>query len=801
MEKNSKSKRIIAFILVICLIFLVALTFTIFIKEKGAPEIEVLRGLNKVSLGGEGYEFKNTAVNYVSSETLFIIYNNGSSDLIVENIYFTEGDINHFVLGSPELPIKIEKGNYVGFSLAFSPRSVGFKKAVVAIINNDPDEGMYTFNITGTAIAAPSPENVRALAENERVTITWDNVASAISYNIYWSKTPGVSKSTGNIIRNVTSPYVHSNLTNGVTYYYIVTAKNAHGEGAESIEVSAKPGKTYYVDYRNGDDANNGLTPETAWKTLDKVNSMIFKPGEHILFKRGGLWHGRLEIRSSGSKGNPITFGAYGEGDKPILIGRGSVSGWDNPFNWTRCGKNIWRIYYGPYKIASRVWLSGVEYTKAQTLADVNETYRWYFDYENSWLYVYAESNPALYYSNIEESMALEGVVIRILNQKYVNIRDLDVRGGRASIEIIASSHIIIEDCNIGLYAGHIGIWISGNYWEPDKTPSNYGIIRRCIIDSGYRLSYYYEKAQTEDGIHMRNNVNYWEIYDNVIVDWGHSGIDLWQELENTTVSFNKIYSNFITSKDISYGRGFAIKGREGGAQFNEFYGNIIQDTTVGNEVGGDHNLICYNIIWKVKTTSVYSASSNLSPGIALTPAFSGNPDYVSNYNKIYNNVICEADGAGIEVRGWPKGYSIRYNEIKNNIIYNCGKNSDYEGHRNIGLYVFPIGWGEDATATATENIFQNNIIYNEGAENIVSYNGTAMTVEIFNSMNGTFNNIISGNLQLDPKFINADYGIFMLQYFSPAIDAGVDVGLTKDFEGIAVPQGKSVDIGAFEFH
>jgi len=113
----------------------------------------------------------------------------------------------------------------------------------------------------------------------------------------------------------------------------------------------------------------------------------------------------------------------------------------------------------------------------------------------------------------------------------------------------------------------------------------------------------------------------------------------------------------------------------------------------------------------------------------------------------------------------------------------------------------FPIGWGENATATATDNIFENNIIYNAGVENVVSYNGTAMNVDEFNNMNGTNNDTISGNLQSDPKFVNPENCNFMLQYLSPAIDAGVYVGLTRDFEGVAVPQGTAVDIGAFEYH
>jgi len=55
-----------------------------------------------------------------------------------------------------------------------------------------------------------------------------------------------------------------------------------------------------------------------------------------------------------------------------------------------------------------------------------------------------------------------------------------------------------------------------------------------------------------------------------------------------------------------------------------------------------------------------------------------------------------------------------------------------------------------------------------------------------------------------NPQFTNApnysQAADFKLQGYSPAIDAGVDVGLTRDFEGIPVPQGLAPDIGAYEY-
>jgi hypothetical protein len=80
-------------------------------------------------------------------------------------------------------------------------------------------------------------------------------------------------------------------------------------------------GTVYYVDATNGSDANNGLTPENPWKTINKVNNSIFVPGDSILFKRGETWRETLTPPSHGSSSNNITFGAYGTGDLPKIDG------------------------------------------------------------------------------------------------------------------------------------------------------------------------------------------------------------------------------------------------------------------------------------------------------------------------------------------------------------------------------------------------------------------------------------------------------------------------------------------------
>ena len=86
-----------------------------------------------------------------------------------------------------------------------------------------------------------APQNVVSSNANSQAILSWGKVNGATEYRIYWSTKAGVSKETGTMIPSVSSPYTHTGLTNGVTYYYVVTAVNQYGESAESNEVSATP--------------------------------------------------------------------------------------------------------------------------------------------------------------------------------------------------------------------------------------------------------------------------------------------------------------------------------------------------------------------------------------------------------------------------------------------------------------------------------------------------------------------------------------------------------------------------------
>lgn len=80
-------------------------------------------------------------------------------------------------------------------------------------------------------------------------------------------------------------------------------------------------GAVYYVDSEGGDDANDGRSPERAWRSTDRVNAQTFEPGDAILLKRGGRWEGGLAPKGSGTAEEWITIGAYGEGARPYIDG------------------------------------------------------------------------------------------------------------------------------------------------------------------------------------------------------------------------------------------------------------------------------------------------------------------------------------------------------------------------------------------------------------------------------------------------------------------------------------------------
>jgi hypothetical protein len=106
------------------------------------------------------------------------------------------------------------------------------------------EAGAATAATAANAVAGKpqAPNSLGAVAGNAQVFLLWAAPANTTSYNLYYSTTTGVTPANGTKVTGITtSSYTQTGLTNGTTYYFIVTAVNANGESAPSSQASATP--------------------------------------------------------------------------------------------------------------------------------------------------------------------------------------------------------------------------------------------------------------------------------------------------------------------------------------------------------------------------------------------------------------------------------------------------------------------------------------------------------------------------------------------------------------------------------
>ena len=139
-------------------------------------------------------------------------------------------------------------------------------------------------------------------------------------------------------------------------------------------EVTLGGANTYYVDAQNGSDSNDGLSPETAWKTLtqaSKVNKLT--AGGAILLKAGCVWNDeQFTVRNAkGTKEQPVIIGRYGEGADPVINGNGNS--WLSNKKVSKQDASVVHIYNSQYITVQNLEVTNWESDAADLMGETND--------------------------------------------------------------------------------------------------------------------------------------------------------------------------------------------------------------------------------------------------------------------------------------------------------------------------------------------------------------------------------------------------------------------------------------------
>jgi hypothetical protein len=165
-----------------------------------------------------------------------------------------------------------------------------------------------------------SPVNIEIVSSESQITLSWDSVNDATEYSVYIAEQTEVTAANystytgGAVYQNATSPYIINSLTNGTTYYVVVTAVNAIGESLESTEGSATPqggaisprppndtGLTWGGNYEDGN--NGSCIGET-------IGQQDCKHGRDFTHNDDSDGHAGFSFTKLGATGDPLAASA-----------------------------------------------------------------------------------------------------------------------------------------------------------------------------------------------------------------------------------------------------------------------------------------------------------------------------------------------------------------------------------------------------------------------------------------------------------------------------------------------------------
>lgn len=253
---------------------------------------------------------------------------------------------------------------------------------------------------------------------------------------------------------------------------------------ADELEIT---GTTYYVS-PNGNDDNNGTSPETAWKTIDGIviNGYLLQPGDAVLFERGHVYRRTTALALKSG----VTYGAYGTGEKPALYG--SLANYASS-EWEKSdtGK-VWKLSLPTEEAGILVFDHGVAVgtPKYSGVDELLENGDFYHDFENGILYLYLDKgNPADVYTDIEIGTK-ESILKAQGNSTDITVDNLTIKyaGLYGFISGEGSKNIRITNCEFGWAGGcrysdsEVGLGNAISFWQDTEN----ALVENCWIYQCY---------------------------------------------------------------------------------------------------------------------------------------------------------------------------------------------------------------------------------------------------------------------------------------------------------------------------
>jgi hypothetical protein len=561
----------------------------------------------------------------------------------------------------------------------------------------------------------------------------------------------------------------------------------------------------YFVDSWSGSDLNVGTSPGAAWKSLGMVNGKNFLPGDNIYLKRDGIWSEELVIPSSGSEDKPIVFGSYGFGSNPVIKTTVSFGDW-TLYN-DRNGKKVWT---GEIKGLKSCW---------GAMVDGKRTPRYYV-YNEEWVppedlcqmndgFFYAPLKGGVFFMRNDEDkprsmeVGVRKYGILVENKENVTIDGIDVTGPGGRWDGTSQEGfflIMVDNCrNVRIINCTLSHHINGGATIRNRSTN-------CSYENVTSFGHgstglYFSEAGTG------NRASGCHVYacGNLITDMGDMGlIGVWMTpgvtIDNCVLHDNGHPGMSKIDAGISFVR--SVSGRVSRCSLKTIGGTGIQFAE-----NSDYGSASYNI---VDSWGAYGAL-NMNEGIRVGGGYSSSS---AKGCRIYNNLFIN----GGRTTGRWAALRVLYREneglrVCNNIFYN-----------NSGVFEV-IAESRDGFR---DWVFSNNCYFRTEGGPAIEFDGKrfeivekgihvssdlkisssrplAAPTKISviggrgrrSSKSFTYGAVIEKNPLLEDPIMDLEGR--RIAYNSPCIDAGVNVGETKDFAGNPVPSGDAPDIGPFE--